>query len=494
MRKFHMRRGMTLVETCIALVLMSFVVLIAVNLLGLTTRGFWGTNLQITMAQEDSAFAAQLNETIQESTTAFTVPKSSFTEEKLTAGWHYLGLMDHVNIPANCSRTGREISSAQALVYISYMGTTAPASVPDDCNLLSNADGYFCQKILGHAFTDPDGLNYDYSLVFKPTSPVNTAAQSIIYDFTSNITDASGNLVGSGTGIDIDTMLNALNSIQVVYKGSTSNPAVALAFRPDFMPTYSVGMINTEKPAATIAIVLDLSDSMNSRFNGTPQTRVAALKEAATSFVEQLSVNDRVNVILIPFSTWAARGSNYSSGRTPSYFVYNACNDKDELIAAINSLRGSGMTNVGDGLRVAYYQLEQLKNSGATMGSEFVILMTDGLMNTISVNRSTGGLNYSNFYTGSAIPPPARIEGLFYNEVVYDYMRLWANKIISEHHTTNYLISLDGGMSGSDKVALESVFGTTAFDVTSLTEFNETFDQINTNINEVMWAFEGPRL
>lgn len=488
MKKANAYRGMTLAEVCIALVLMSSVILIAVSLLGLTSRGFLGVNTQIKLAREDAAFAAQLNETIQESTASFTVPKASFTEEKLTAGWHYLGLMENTRVPACVSRTGSEISSAQALVYISYLGTAAPASVPADCNLLSNTDGYFSQKVLGHAFTDPDGMKYDYSLVFHPKNSVNTAAQSIIYEFSSSITDASGHVVGSGTGIDIDTMLSSLNSIQVVYKGSASNPAVALAFRPDFMPTYSVGMLNAEKPAATIAMVLDLSGSMAGKLKSSTQTRIAALKEAAVNFVEQLSVNDRVNLILIPFSTGAAYSNIYSSG-TPTDFAYNVASDKDALKALIHSLRATGNTNVGDGLRAAYYQLEQLKNGGADLGAEFVILMTDGEMNTSSMN--TGANSASNFYLGANMPPPRTYVNA---GCARQYMQVWARKIVAEHSTTNYLISLDGGMSVADRTALEAEFGTEVMDVSSLTEFNETFDRINNKINEVMWAFEGPRL
>lgn len=476
MRKQH--KGYTLIEIVFALVLMSFVLILATAMVNLTTKGFLGTNTQVTLVREDSEFAAKLNETIQESTSSFTVPKQSFIEEKLTSGWNYLGLMNNVHIPETCSRTGKEIASAQALVYIEYVGTTAPASVPEDCNLLNNVDGYFIQKILGHAFTDSNGLNYEYSLVFQPTNPVNTAAQTLIYEFNSTITDADGNLVGSGTGIDIDTMLNALNSVQVVYKGSEVNPAVALAFRSDFLPTYSVGMINTNKPAATIVMVLDVSGSMGSGFSGT--TRIQALKDTASDFVEKLSANDKINIIIVPFSSYA--GYRLSNPQ----WSYNAYSELDALRNRINGLNANGNTNVGDGLRRAYYEIQNLQDAGTEMGSIFMLLMTDGEMNTASRTRDGG-----NYYMGADIAPPKTSTTYSYAR---QYTTIWGQKIVDEYTPTNYLISLCGGMTNADKAVLEPIFNTTAFDVDNLIDFQETFEQINQNINDIMWAFEGPKL
>lgn len=520
------RKGYSLAELCIAMVLMTSVLFLAVALLNLSTKAMLGTELQNKIVRQDSEFAAQLNETVREAGTAFTIPARSFVESNLTQGWNYLGLMDGVHIPAFCSRTGKEITSAQALVYIEYAGSTPPATVPANANLLNTADGYFIQYVLAHAFVDQDGIQHEYSLTFQPTDPTQTADQTIAYEFTSTLTDAAGNPVGSGEGIDIDTMLSSLNAIQVVYKGSATNPAVALAFRSDFLPTYSVGLIRNNQPSATVTLVLDLSGSMDTSFGA--GTRVSALKESAINFVEELSKNDKVNICLIPFSSFGTNQLNYRGGR-PSRFVYNAANDKDELIAAIQNLKSIGGTNVGDGLRCAYYELESLKSSGTDMGTNFLILMTDGAMNTWTVNGNTAS-RILEFYTGTDSIPPyiayhagsARTQyietGSWFSvnntlshsvdtrsifssaEDVLErgaraYMRLWANEIMTEFNATTYLISLCNGMSAGDQAALQLAFNTTdVFDVNSLTDFQNTFEQINDKINEVMWAFEGPRL
>ena len=264
-----------MVELVIALLLMSFIVFLTGSLVNLGSKGFVGTETTLNIIREETAFASKLNEAIQKSTVSFTVPEESFNDtNKLTQGWNYLGVMDDVRIPAAASRTGKEIDSAQALVYIEYVGDDAPVRVPSDCNVIHNADGYFLQKIIAHAFTDSFGVEYSYTLKFEPTDPTNAAAQSIIYKFSS---DASkdGAPVGSGTDLDIDSMLTCLNAIQIVYKGSESNPAVALAFRGDFLPTWSAQQASTSKPAATVVMVLDTSGSMNSGFSDT--TRANAL-------------------------------------------------------------------------------------------------------------------------------------------------------------------------------------------------------------------------
>lgn len=434
--------------------------------------------------------------------------------------------MKDVHIPAFCSRTGEEIDSAPALVYIEYIGDNAPATIPADANLLHTSDGYFLQYVMAHSFTDREGVKHEYSLTFYPTDPKQAAAQTITYEFVTSVTDPKGASLGGGTGIDIDTMLSALNAIQVVYKGSTENPAVALSFRSDFLPTYSVDVMQNNQPSATVTLVLDLSGSMSERFGA--DTRLAALQKAAISFVEELSKNDKVNICLIPFSNYGTNPMNYISG-TPRKYVYNASDDKDELIYTIQDLYSVGGTNVGDGLRRAYYELKSLESSGTEMGSNFLILMTDGAMNQWSINRYYGG-EILDFYRGSAIMPPyvgyfsgrqspqyvESGEWFTYNNTIHHavdtswyfysaedaancgpraYMRMWADEIVRRFNSKTYLISMCDGMSGGDLAALKEAFNTDeVFDVNSLTDFENTFDQINQNINEVMWAFEGPRI
>ena len=511
------RNAFTLVEIALAMVLMTFVLFLAGSLLNLGSISFTGSEIHQTIVREDSAFAAKLNKAIQESTVSFTVPKNSFNDtSKLTAGWNYLGVMENVHIPKAASRTGKEIASAQALVYIEYAGDSAPGNIPSDCNVIHNSEGYFIQKILGHAFTDHLGTTHAYSLEFKPTNPNNTAAQTIIYEFSSDVTSHTGEDVGST--FDIGPMLSCLNAIQVVYKGGHTNPATALAFRSDFMPTWSAQQASTEKPAATVIMVLDTSGSMRSDFGG--KTRTQALRERVRDLVEQLSVNEKVNVLMAPFSTL---GGCYNGIK-----FFNLGTQKQACLNYVGNLSDGGSTNPGDGLRMAYLELNKQKNSGVELGSIVMILMTDGDINTwsyteqgIQSSSPSGYSPYNGIYYANSLPMNYSTTYYMGNWVNYQgksdphpnykglsgytrepnkaigrrYTEIWATTL-TDHYTLSksYLISLASGMNAQDKALLERIFGTEAVDVNNLTEFQTVFEDIGVGIEEVMWAFEGPNL
>lgn len=483
------RRGFTVAEVVIAMLLMSFLVVLAVSLINLASVGVVGTEIQTTIVREDSAFAAKLNEALRESTVSFTIPKESFNDtSKLTANWNYLGLMDDVHIPKSCSRTGSEIDSAQALVYIEYAGKTAPSSVPKDCNLLSNSDGYFYQKILGHAFTDVNGINHAYSLVFKPTDPTNTAAQTIKYDFSSEVTYASGVPVGTGKDVEIDTMLNCLNAIQVVYKGSDSNPSVALAFRSDFMPTWASSQTVKTPTKTTVVMILDTSSSMSeNQISG--RERIDVLKERTVELIRELSKEKMVNIIVVPFAHSA--GHNNSWGK----YTYKAEDDMNVLISRINRLKTGGSTNLGDGMRYAYHELGKMKKED--IGSVVLVMMTDGGMNMCSYTKKVGGGFYFGnlFYRSRDDFRLSRIYPQGERKPARDYAKKMGEKWTSGFTLSKtYLISLDNGMTQEDKDVLTGVFKEEVIDIKSLAEFKKVFEQIGTDIAEVMWAFEGPKL
>ena len=504
-RKLKKHRAFTLAELAIAMTLMSFVLLLAGSLIKLASTGFVGSEVQMTIVREDSAFAAKLNEAIQKSTVGFTVPYESFNNSsKLTKGWNYLGLMDEVHIPKAASRTGQEIASAQALVYIEYAGDSRPRNVPGDCNVLHNADGYFIQKVLGHAFTDANGVKHTYSLVFKPTDPVNTATQKVIYEFSANV-DKGGVPLGSGADIEVDSMLSCLNAIQMVYRGSTVNPAVALAFRGDFMPTWAAQQASTSQPDATIVMILDLSSSMTANFSG--MSRVDALRKTANDFVDQFSSNPNMNIVVVPFSNVACEPGCYTGWRVPDKHIYNASSENAELKRVINSLQPYDCTNPGDGIRVGYVLLKQLRNSGANMGQCFMILMTDGMMNEMTdvvVRRYTK--SYGSCFPVRATPYYGEEiltrDATWYGwpsisskaQCVYDYVTYWGNKMVGEFQTKNYLIGMNDSMNNKDGELLRSVFSTESINVNNLTDFQTVFEDIGSNIEEVLWAFEGPNL
>ncbi len=495
-RKKH--RGVSLIELVIVLALLSLIATLALSLISLSLQGFRVTRQTLDVTMQDADFASKICMAVRESGTSFTIPEQSFTEDKLTTGWNYLGLMKDVPIPASVSRTGKAIDSADALVYIEYAGDTAPASVPEGAELLHNEDGYFIRSIIGHSYTDVTGVEHNYSLVFTPTDPYNRAAQTISYTFKSTTEDGR-----DGVGASIETLLEAVNAIQVVYQGSETNPAVAIAFRSDFLPTLSVNSVTSNKLRGTVVLVLDVSSSMTS-------TRISTLRSTAKDFVTELSKNNELNILITVFAGYANKSGSFKNNPSPLLTLANAYEDRDELLKTIDSVTTSQYTNLGDGLRVVYYELS--KYPDITQDPIFLLVLTDGEVNSCTCVKKnptkdrwgrTQAVTYTSadYYLGSEVHNGKAFENKYVcnyqsnASLARGYYQYFGRKINEEFKPKTYLVSMYSGMSDSDKRALEEVFDETeAFDASSLTQFTEVFSQISQNIASAMWAFEGPRI
>ena len=501
-RRAH--KGFSLIELCIVLAVMSLVITLAVSLIQMSVHGFSATKQILDVTMQDAEFAQRICTAVRESGTSFTIPEKSFTEDKLTAGWNYLGLMKDVPISEDASRTGSAIDAADALVYIEYVGETAPSVLPAKSELLHTADGYFIRTVIGHSYTDVSGVEHNYSLVFTPTDPFNHAAQTISYSYGS----ASGDGEDGGGGNSINTLLEAVNAIQVVYQGSESNPAVAIAFRSDFLPTLSVNSLISNKIKGTVVMVLDVSSSMNG-------SRITTLRSTARSFVEELSKNNELNILLTVFSGFANKSTDFTKSICPDPLLTlaNAYTDRDRLLRTIDAISTSQYTNLGDGLRVVYHELN--RHPEIAENPIFLIVMTDGEVNTCTCVKKSGGrsgysywgwggsVTYgeSDFYLGDEIYRDSSFENKYVCNYQSDsslsrkYYQYFGREINTLYKPKTFLISMYNGMSAGDKAALEAVFNDTeTFDASSLTQFTEVFEQINKNISSAMWAFEGPRL
>ncbi|KPU28073.1 hypothetical protein TR13x_01665 [Caloranaerobacter sp. TR13] len=100
-------------------------------------------------------------------------------------------------------------------------------------------------------------------------------------------------------------------------------------------------------------------------------TRIEAMKFVSKRFLEKLKDDDRIKVSLIPYDTRA-----WDSSYEGKEFA-DLSNNKhyNELIKDIDSLQPYGGTNIGDGLRKAYYKLKGSTNKNSR---KYIILMTDG--------------------------------------------------------------------------------------------------------------------
>ena len=116
-----------------------------------------------------------------------------------------------------------------------------------------------------------------------------------------------------------------------------------------------------------IMLVVDVSGSMDFSISAYDSTkRMTKMKEAAIKFVDNF-VGKNVNIGITEYST---------SSKTPStLYSMKTTTAVNTLKNTINNMVANGGTNIGDGIRRAYYALN---NSPNVDSSKYVIIMTDG--------------------------------------------------------------------------------------------------------------------
>ncbi|MFD3156362.1 VWA domain-containing protein [Haloimpatiens sp. FM7330] len=119
-----------------------------------------------------------------------------------------------------------------------------------------------------------------------------------------------------------------------------------------------------------IVMVIDTSGSMGWNLEGNKcsnkeASRLGIVKKAANRFIDEFkNSNEDVKISLIEYAS--------------SAYIKSDLVDKskfDSLKKKINKFQAGGGTNIGDGLRKAYYKL---KNSSTKDAKKYIVLMTDG--------------------------------------------------------------------------------------------------------------------
>lgn len=130
---------------------------------------------------------------------------------------------------------------------------------------------------------------------------------------------------------------------------------------------------DVEAQGASVVMVLDASDSMNKNISNSNTTKLAALKNAANTFIDTLKSKSPESEIAI---IWYSGDEGYSTSITNSGFKQlNKAEDVSSLESTISSQGASGGTPMGVALETAGNQL----SSAAHEKNKYVVFMTDGL-------------------------------------------------------------------------------------------------------------------
>ena len=120
-----------------------------------------------------------------------------------------------------------------------------------------------------------------------------------------------------------------------------------------------------ERPSSNLVFLLDVSGSMQ------PSNKLPLLKKAMRLLVDRLSENDRVAIVVY-------------AGASGLVLPSTSCDQKEKILAALESLEAGGSTNGGSGIRLAYQTAVSSFISG---GINRVILATDGDFNVGTTNQ-----------------------------------------------------------------------------------------------------------
>lgn len=247
---------------------------------------------------------------------------------------------------------------------------------------------------------------------------------------------------------------------------------------------------DVEAQGASVVMVLDASDSMNYNIGNTKTTKLAALKNAANTFIDTLKSKSPESEIAI---IWYSGHEGGSTSITNSGFEQLNEQGVSNLKSTIKGkTKGSGGTPMGAALKTAKDQLS--KASPKNKKNKYVVFMTDGLP-----GYSEGSDNWNCMVANNAVKNANLIKNdattLYTVGVGLAGTFNWKEGHSSTDSYTGHGRDLDwnrhGSMSGSEflskHIATQSSDGTKkyAYDTNGLNDLVNTFNVIAGSIGDL---------
>jgi len=323
-------RGFTLVELMVTIVLLGMVLTMAGSFVNFSFNMERKSEAEYDFQSSMRQASRVINNELRNASVTFTMTDDFFSGEKKPK-WDYLGVEDSKEI-------------------VQYKW---------------NADNDNHDRIV----LVPSSQAISYNLTFSQVYPNSKLIRFSLEGINSD---------DDGNKLTIDSELSAMNSVAVDEGGSLDNPAVAVAYRSDTTPKPQE--ITTQQDVTMlIALVLDDSGSMDSDMWGkdwgdwgfrSDQVRKNIMKNEAKKLIDKFAALGNIKVAIIPFATSANNAGD---------FIDCTVDNKESIKTQIQALDAYGGTNTGDGLRRAYYRIEDYnsEHSGDEIVS-YIILLTDG--------------------------------------------------------------------------------------------------------------------
>ena len=339
------RRGVTLIELTIVILLVGVVGMVAFSFVSFGNKVMNESTKEFEFQFSTRSVLSLTSQTLRYATAVFTVPESKFDPDNLTEGWDYIGVVE-------------------AEVEPGVMGHSIVRYTYDE-----ETNDHTARVIV------PAQNDIDFNFVFSKEDPnaIDSMVSFTIYSMPEGRFDEFGN---PAPDLTITSEVDSQNSLQVKDWGTLMDPAIAVAFMTAERGQSVVGHI---------AMVLDTSGSMAETLAGyspgyNNKSRYEILQEESNTLVSSFAQENNIYISLVPFAT---------SANNP-YDFYHAKSNLAALEYEIDHLTPSGPiggTNTGDGLRRAYWNLQ---NYGLTVGNgtivrNYVIVLVDGVTTFASV-------------------------------------------------------------------------------------------------------------
>lgn len=265
--------------------------------------------------------------------------------------------------------------------------------------IVLSSDGKELREFIFHTDTTTGEEYYTMQRIMDMKNSGSDLTYDIQYKMKNSYSDDRllefllvGKYPGGGSEyIDIVSEVEALNSLQVVDRGNSSTPARVLLYRTDDRP------IGYDAKAA-VAMVLDVSGSMAEDMDGknNSESRISILKKKSKILLNSMGDLD-IDITLAPFSNYAYNSWKVNGVTKNLDKFYNIVTEKSDLDNIIANLTTVSGTNVGDGIRRAYFRIkdyndivneeddDSIENKDAT---KYMILLMDGIPTFGSVYKS----------------------------------------------------------------------------------------------------------
>lgn len=390
---FKNKKGFTLLEVTLTIALIGIISIIAYSIFNMSNKPHTIVSNEYIFQSNVRIASQKLTNIIKESTAIFAyknidpVFTSDIFPESTSSGNKIIIDENFINNSENKNDLSKAIGKYRGWSFI---------TLSDDGKELrefiykENPDtgkGYYVlQRILEKQKVGQNDI--EYKIIYKKNKPY---IEDNLLEYTIKAE------VPNATNIEpfiINSEVEALNSLQVIEKGDYKEAAKVIFYRTDERP------MGVDAEAA-VAMVLDISGSMGEDMDGNTgaidnanasnASRISILKAKATELVDKMAKVDNININLIPFSNKAYSNSISWWGEENLWIeyslkpFYNANTQKDILNQIIDHLNASGGTNVGDGIRRAYYRLNEYDNKDA---NKYMILLMDGVPTFGSVYKT----------------------------------------------------------------------------------------------------------